>query len=240
MIATHYVQKSCWVLVVLSLSACASTSPVAHPEDPYEAINRKIYTFNEGFDRYTLKPLAQGYQTVMPQVGKVLVNNFFSNLDDVGVTINDFLQLKVKQGFSDGSRVLFNTTFGIGGLINVTSRLPKHDEDFGQTLGYWGVKPGPYIMLPFFGPKSVRDTAGFTVDGYTGVITNITNVPLRNTLYFSDKINNREHLLKDENVLEEVEDRYSFIRNIYLKNRENLVYDGNPPADADNYKDEED
>jgi len=161
MIAPQYIHKILYVTVILAITGCASSTPPAHPEDPYESINRKIYSFNEDFDRYTLKPLAQGYQAVMPPAGKVLVNNFFSNLDDVGVTLNDFLQLKIKQGFSDGSRVLFNTTFGIGGLINVTSRLPKHNEDFGQTLGYWGVRPGPYIMLPFFGPKNVRDTAGF-------------------------------------------------------------------------------
>lgn len=240
MIAPQHVQKILYVVVIMAITGCASTVPATHPEDPYESINRRIYNFNESFDRYTLKPLAQGYQAVMPQAGKVLVNNFFSNIDDVGVTLNDFLQLKIKQGFSDSTRVLFNTTFGMAGLINVTSRLPKHNEDFGQTLGYWGVKPGPYIMLPFFGPKNVRDTAGFTVDGYTGVITNINNVPLRNSLYVSDKINNREHLLKNENVLDEVDDRYSLIRDVYLKNRENLVYDGNPPSDSDNYKDEED
>jgi phospholipid-binding lipoprotein MlaA len=103
MISSHYVQKLRFSLIILSLSGCASTTLTAHPEDPYEAINRRIYNFNESFDRYTLKPLAQGYQAVMPSVGKVLVNNFFSNLDDVEVTLNDFLQLKVKQGFSDGT-----------------------------------------------------------------------------------------------------------------------------------------
>ena len=226
--------------LVLTLNGCASvnTSPTPNPQDPYESINRRIYHFNEGFDKYTLKPLAKGYRVAMPQVGKIMANNFFSNINDLQVTLNDFLQLKIAQGLSDGTRVIFNSTFGILGLINVTERLPKHDEDFGQTLGYWGIKPGPFVMLPFFGPRNIRDSVGLSVDSYTDVVTNIPQVPLRNTLYVSNKVRVREQLFDEEDVLNEVQDPYVFIRDAYLKNRENLVYDGNPPQEK--YQDEED
>jgi phospholipid-binding lipoprotein MlaA len=224
-------------LLPLLLGGCASV-PNNNPKDPYEGFNRGVYKFNDAFDRTIFKPVAKGYDAVLPKPVKTMLNNFFSNLDDVGVTINDLLQLKFKQAASDGSRVLFNSTFGILGLFNVTDRLEKHNEDFGQTLGYWSVGSGPYLVLPFFGPSSIRDGAGLYADGYTSVIINTKDVPTRNSLYVTDKIHVRAELLKQEDVLDDASDRYAFIRDFYLARRQSLIYDGNPPKEK--YIDEED
>jgi phospholipid-binding lipoprotein MlaA len=229
-----------WLALLFSallLGGCASV-PNNNPKDPYEGFNRGVYKFNDAFDRTIFKPVAKGYDAVLPKPVKTMLSNFFSNLDDVGVTINDLLQLKFKQAASDGSRVLFNSTFGILGLFNVTDRLEKHNEDFGQTLGYWGVGSGPYLVLPFFGPSSIRDGAGLYADGYTSVIINTKDVPTRNSLYVTDKIHIRAELLKQEDVLDDASDRYAFIRDFYLARRQSLVYDGNPPKEK--YIDEED
>ncbi|KAF0203651.1 MAG: hypothetical protein FD173_1735 [Gallionellaceae bacterium] len=223
--------------VALLLTGCAST-PNSNPKDPFESTNRKIYKFNDALDRNVLKPVAKGYNTVLPEPVKTLLRNFFSNLDDVTVTLNDLLQLKFKQAASDGSRVLFNSTFGIFGLLNVTGHLEKHNEDFGQTLGYWGVGSGPYLMLPFFGPSSIRDGVGLGGDVLTGVISNIPDIPTRNSLYATDKIRVRAELLDREQALDEASDRYAFIRDFYLARRQSLVYDGDPPKTK--YIDEED
>lgn len=223
--------------VALLLTGCAST-PNSDPRDPFESTNRKIYKFNDALDRNVLKPVAKGYNTVLPEPVKTLLHNFFSNLDDVTVTLNDLLQLKFKQAASDGSRVLFNSTFGIFGLLNVTDRLEKHNEDFGQTLGYWGIGSGPYLMLPFFGPSTIRDGVGLGGDSLTGVITNIPDIPTRNSLYATDKIHVRAELLDREQALDEASDRYAFLRDFYLARRQNLVYDGDPPRAK--YIDEED
>lgn len=225
------------LFIALLVSGCAS-NPNGNPKDPFESYNRKAFAFNQALDRNVLKPVAQGYNAALPKPVKTMLHNFFSNLDDVTVTLNDLLQLKFKQAASDGLRVVFNSTFGIFGLINVTDRLEKHNEDFGQTLGYWGVGNGPYLMLPFFGPSTVRDGVGLATDGYTGVITNIQDVPTRNSLYATSKVDQRAGLLEQEKTLDEVSDQYAFIRDFYLSHRENLVYDGNPPREK--YIDEED
>lgn len=223
--------------IPLFLAGCAS-APGSDPKDPFEAYNRKAFKFNQALDNAVLKPLAHGYDNVTPQPAKVLIHNFFSNLDDVTVTLNDLLQFKFKQALSDGMRVVFNTTFGILGFANVTDRLEKHNEDFGQTLGYWGVPSGSYIMLPFFGPSTIRDGFGLAADGYTGVITNIRDVPTRNSLYAADKVEDRAQLIPLEKTLEEASDRYAFVRDYYLARRQSLVYDGDPPREK--YIDEED
>ncbi|MDP2805688.1 MAG: VacJ family lipoprotein [Gallionellaceae bacterium] len=222
---------------IFLISGCAST-PNADPKDPYENFNRSVYKFNDAFDRNLLKPVAKGYDTVTPTIVRKMINNFFSNIEDVGITLNDLLQLKFKQAASDGSRVLFNTTFGLLGLINVTERLEKHNEDFGQTLGYWGVQSGPYLVLPFFGPSSIRDGVGLAGDSYTGVITNLQDVSTRNSLYVTDKVNLRANLLETEKTMDDASDRYAFMRDFYMARRQNLVYDGDPPREK--YIDEED
>jgi phospholipid-binding lipoprotein MlaA len=224
-------------LTILLISGCASV-PNSNPKDPFESYNRSIFKFNDSLDKHILKPVAQGYNAVLPETIKIMLKNFFSNIDDIGVTVNDLLQFKLRQGATDGIRVLFNTTFGIGGLINVTSRLEKHNEDFGQTLGYWGIGSGPYLMLPFFGPSSVRDGVGLYGDGLTNVIINDHDVPTRNSLYALSIVDERAGLMEQEKVLDDASDRYAFIRDFYLARRQSLVYDGNPPREK--HIDEED
>ncbi|MDD2701283.1 MAG: VacJ family lipoprotein [Sideroxydans sp.] len=224
--------RSTLLLSCLLFSACSTThlSRYTQEKDPFESYNRIAYSFNDALDKAILKPVAQGYANYMPQLGKMATENFFSNLDDVTVTCNDVLQLKFRQAASDGSRVLFNTTFGLFGLINVTTRLPKHDEDFGQTLGYWGMPSGPYVVIPFLGPSSVRDGTGLYVDSFVSAIGTTQHVPTRNAAYVVDGIVSRAGLLDDEKILENAAiDRYSSMRDAYLMRRRSLVYDGNPP-----------
>jgi phospholipid-binding lipoprotein MlaA len=226
------------LLVSLALGGCASTQGERNPKDPLEPFNRSMYKFNDTVDKAVLKPVAKGYNTIIPEPGKIMVTNFFSNLDDIIVTINDLLQLKLAQAASDGTRVLFNSTFGILGLFNITDRLEKHNEDFGQTLGYWGVSSGPYVVLPFFGPRTFRDSIGLYADSYASPIRLIPNIPTRNEMYVTRTISLRAGLLDNEKILEEAAiDRYAFIRDAYLQQRQSLVYDGNPPREK--FDDEE-
>lgn len=234
-------------LLGLFLAGCSSVDNLSkhakqkNPKDPLESFNRSIYTFNDTLDKAVLKPVARGYDAVMPDTAKILINNFFSNLDDVVVTANDLLQFKFRQAASDGSRVLFNSTFGVFGLINIAHRLPKHNEDFGQTLGYWGVPSGPYLMLPILGPSSIRDGTGLYADSYASVISNTKHVPTRNTAWVVKGVNTRANLLTQEKVLDDaIIDQYAFIRDAYLMRRENLVYDGSPPRQKFEEDEEED
>ena len=225
------------VLVTVTLTGCASTH-AKNPADPLESFNRGVYQFNDAIDKAIAKPVAQGYNAVMPVPGKVLVSNFFSNLDDVIITINDLLQFKFTQAASDGSRFLFNSTFGVFGLLDVTPRLEKHNEDFGQTLGYWGIGSGPYLVLPILGPSTVRDGVGLYADSRPSKLRRVDHIRSRNQLYLTKAINHRSQLLDQEKVLDEAAlDRYEFIRDAYLLRRQSLVYDGNPPREK--YEDEE-
>lgn len=220
------------LLASLLLAGCSSInlSSYAQQKDPFESFNRGVYKFNDTLDRAVVKPVAQGYDKVMPGPVKTMVSNFFSNLDDVVVTANDILQLKFRQAASDAARVAFNTTFGVFGLFNITDRLEKHNEDFGQTLGYWGVPSGPYLMLPILGPSTIRDGTGLYTDSYFSVISNTKDVPVRNSAWALEGLDERVGLLEQEKVLDDaIIDRYSFIRDAYLQRRQSLVYDGNPP-----------
>jgi phospholipid-binding lipoprotein MlaA len=218
------------------LSGCASTSN--NPKDPLEGFNRGMYKFNDTLDRAILKPVAQGYDAVMPVPAKKMVRNFFSNIDDIFVTVNDLLQLKFAQASSDFTRVWVNSTFGIFGLFDVAHKLEKHNEDFGQTLGHWGVGSGPYIVLPLLGPSSLRDGSGLAVDSHYGVVENIDHISTRNSLWATNKLDQRVQLLDAEKIMDDtVMDRYSFIRDAYLMRRQSLVYDGDPPREK--YDDEE-
>lgn len=225
------------LLLGLILTAC---STARHPSDPIEPFNRAVFAFNETVDRNVLKPVAKGYDKVVPSPLKRMVNNFFSNLNDIVVTFNDLLQFKFRQAASDGSRVIFNSTFGLLGLFEVTTRLEKHNEDFGQTLRYWGVPSGPYLVLPFLGPSTVTDAVGLAVDTYAGVIHNINDDVIRNTLYVVNGIRTRANLLDKEQVLDNALDRYSFLRDAYLMRRLNLTHDGTPPRpNYEEFEDEE-
>lgn len=223
-----YQPRQLLLMASLLLAGCSSAYP--QPKDPFESFNRGVYAFNDTVDRAVVKPVAQGYNKVVPSPVKTMVSNFFSNLGDVVVTANDILQLKFKQAASDGARVVFNSTFGLFGLINITDRLEKHNEDFGQTLGYWGVPSGPYLILPILGPSSIRDGTGRYADSYFSVISNTKHVPTRNSAWVVEGLDTRASLLEQEKLLDDaVIDRYSFMRDAYLMHRQSLVYDGNPP-----------
>lgn len=214
----------------LTLGGCATTQSNHNSNDPIEPLNRGIYRFNDTLDKVVVKPVARAYDKVTPEPVQNMVRNFFSNLDDIVVTINDLLQLKFAQAASDSARVVFNSTFGIFGLFNFADHLEKHNEDFGQTLGYWGIGSGPYIVLPFFGPSNLRDSAGLFVDSMTNPLEEYEPVSTRNKLYAAKIISLRTDLLKHEEVLDAAAiDRYAFIRDAYLQHRQSLVYDGDPP-----------
>jgi phospholipid-binding lipoprotein MlaA len=212
----------------LMLGGCAS--PNANPKDPLEGFNRGVYKFNDVLDKAIMTPVAKGYKAAVPDRGQKMIHNFFSNIDDIFVTVNDVLQLKFSQAASDFTRVWVNTIFGVFGLFNVADKLEKHNEDFGQTLGYWGVGSGPYLYLPFLGPSSVRDVADLGVLNYYGVIETYPDIATRNTVYGTELIDQRAQLLDAEKIIEgTVVDRYSYIRDAYLMRRQSLVYDGSPP-----------
>jgi phospholipid-binding lipoprotein MlaA len=177
-------------------------------------------------DTYALKPVAKGYQYVTPQFMQDGVHNFFQNIGDVRNLANDVLQVKPHAAGVDTARLLFNTTFGLLGFIDVGTRmgLQRNDEDFGQTLGHWGVPSGPYVMLPFLGPSTVRDAVAKYPDSYTGPYPYVHDVPVRNSAFALDVVDTRASLLPAEKLV--TGDKYIFIRNAYLQNREFKVKDG--------------
>ena len=222
-----------FMLAAIVLTGCASPR-IKNPADPLESFNRGVYQFNDAVDKAIAKPVAQGYNAVMPVPGKVMVSNFFSNLDDLIITINDLLQFKLVQAFSDGGRLLINTTIGAFGLVDAATPagFEKHNEDFGQTLGYWGVGNGPYIVLPLLGPSTVRDSVGLYADSRPSMLRRVNHMRTRNQLYLTKVVNRRAQLLDQEKVIDEAAlDRYEFIRDTYLLHRKSLVYDGSPPRE---------
>ena len=201
--------------------------------DPWEGFNRKVFAFNETMDEYILRPVAKGYQYITPEPVDQSVSAFFSNLGDVVVIVNDLAQLKLGQAASDSARFLVNSTVGFFGIFDVASHigLEKHDEDFGQTLGYWGVGTGPYLMLPFMGPSTVRDTSGMGISlvadtAYTELGENYAQ---QIGLYTINGIDTRADLIASEGLISG--DRYTFIRSFYLQRREYLVNDGQTDDD---------
>lgn len=222
------------IATVALLVGCAPTNELLRDDpDPFESYNRAMFAFNDAADKAVFKPVAQAYQTVLPDPVITSVTNFFSNLNDVVVLINDLLQFKLHQAAMDSSRIVFNTTFGVLGLFDVASRmeLPKHNEDFGQTLGFWGFGEGYYIVLPLLGPSTVRDTFGLVGNFYTNPVTWATDSDaVEWSLWGLDLINRRAGLLRIERALADSQiDPYAFQRSAYLQQRRNLVNDGNPP-----------
>ncbi len=221
-------------VLAIALTGCAANGD---PRDPLEPMNRAIHSFNEGFDRMLLKPVAQAYSSVLPSFAQTGVRNFFSNLDDVTVLANDILQLKLEQGSRDFMRLAVNSTFALFGLLDVAGEmgLQKHNEDFGQTLGRWGVGAGPYLVLPFLGPNDFRDTAGFLVDTeYTDLVRNHDDVSTRNPVLVLRVVSRRADLLDAKRAIDAAAlDEYEFTRDLYLERRKSLVHDGKPPRDAE-------
>ena len=211
------------------LAGCATSG---NPKDPIEGFNRAMYGVHEGLDTVLLKPVATGYDAILPDPVQTGVTNFFANISDIPTAVNNLLQGKVTYAFSDLGRVLVNTTVGILGLFDVASSMgmEKHEEDIGQTFGWWGVGEGPFVFLPFLGPRTSRDAAGIWLDVYTDPLNYIDNVRVRNSLWALRVVNIRANLLPADKVIEEAAlDKYSYIRDAYLQNRRNQVFDGNPP-----------
>lgn len=208
----------------LLLSGCASTNP----RDPFEKFNRAMFSFNDTVDRTALKPVATAYKKVTPSFVQTGVNNFFGNLSDLWSSLNNFAQFKGQDGFSDLTRFAVNSTMGLAGVLDIATPagLRKHNEDLGQTLGYWGVPAGPYVMLPLLGPSTVRDTAALPGDWWGDAWTHVNDVPWRNGGIVLRAVDDRASVLDASTLLEEAAlDRYEFLRDGYLQRRESQVLD---------------
>ena len=218
------------IVLACCLSGCV-TLPPGHtppPQDPWESWNRGVYKVNDSIDRAVVKPLARGYVKVVPSPARTGVSNFFSNLHTPTTMVNDALQGKFGAAASDLARFVVNTTIGVGGLLDPATSmgLDKNDEDFGQTLGHYGVKPGPFIELPILGPSDARDAPAKAVDIFTGPTHYIKNTSVSYGLYGLQALDTRAALLPLDTTLQKVFDPYAFIRDAYLQRRAYLVSDG--------------
>ncbi|WP_230404640.1 MULTISPECIES: VacJ family lipoprotein [Undibacterium] len=198
-----------------------------NPDDPLEGFNRSMFSFNESVDASVIKPVAQAYQTVTPNIVKTAVGNFFSNAGDVWTAVNNVLQGNFADGANDFMRFAINTTVGIGGLIDVATAggMPKHQADFGQTLGVWGVPAGPYVVLPILGPSTLRDTVATPIDFKGDLLYSRGSVAFRNTTSVLRIVDKRAAALDAVNLIEEAAlDKYVFIRGAYLQRRESQIH----------------
>ncbi len=222
--------------MVLFMTGCATTNQSAGVSDPLEGYNRAMYKFNDAVDTAVLKPVAKGYDAVMPDPISQGISNFFSNLNDITVIINDLFQGKFYQAYRDTHRFVLNTTVGVAGIFDVASLsgFTKNNEDFGQTLGVWGAEPGAYVVLPFFGPRNVRDSFGLVGDMFTDPVMYVEGDDARLALAGTRVVDTRANLLKAEKVLDQAAtDEYSYVRDAYMSRRQYLVFDGNPPMNDD-------
>jgi phospholipid-binding lipoprotein MlaA len=224
-----------WFLIGLFLVAgCATTGEERDPRDPWEGFNRGVYRFNDVFDEYLARPVARGYVKALHQEIRTRIGNFFANLADPLIGVNNFLQGKFEDGVNDWARFAFNSTFGILGLHDFASDagLEKHNEDFGQTFGRWGAGTGPYLVLPFLGSSTVRDGVGTGADMWLDPMGEIRPDDVKYSLIALRVVNLRAELLEASRILEEAAlDRYVFQRDAYLQRRRSLVYDGRPPRE---------
>lgn len=236
--------RRCWLAafcgVLLLLQACATVPGGANvgvdPRDPWERWNRGVYGFNDAVDSTVLKPVATAYQKVMPSIVRRGVDNFFGNFGDAWSMVNNLLQGKVENGLRDMFRVTTNTVFGLGGLLDIATemRLDRQGEDFGQTLGYWGVGSGPYVVLPLLGPSTLRDTSALPLDTYVSPNLVVNDSAAKAGLTTLGVVNLRANLLGASRMLDDVAlDKYNFTRDAYLQRRRNQVFDGNPPPEAE-------
>lgn len=232
-----------WLAGGVRLAACTvftaacvgcATTGAAHPDDPLEPLNRGVYSFNDMLDRAIFKPAATVYRDVTPVLVRSGVSNFLGNLDDVWSFVNSLLQFNGPAAAQNFMRVNINTVFGLGGIFDLATdlRLERQREDFGQTLGAWGVPSGPYIVLPFFGPSTLRDVFAFPADMRGDLVSRVDHIPTRNSFKALDLLDVRSSLLSVGDALDEVAfDRYSFTRDAFLQRRRNAVFNGNPPDD---------
>jgi phospholipid-binding lipoprotein MlaA len=226
--------------LIIIVTGCASTGD--NKQDPWEGWNRGVYQFNKSIDNTIAKPLTKGYKAITPDFVETGVSNVYSNLNDVPTSLNSLLQGKVIDSFSDLGRFIINSTIGVAGLWDPASSigLEKHDEDFGQTLGAWGVGSGPYIMLPFLGPSTLRDTAAYPVNSEVDLISQIEHIPTRNQAKVLELIDKRSTLLEYDDLLKDAIDEYAFIRDTYLQNRKYKVLDGDIPFEEECEGEQED
>ncbi|WP_322106226.1 VacJ family lipoprotein [Paraburkholderia sp. J41] len=211
-------------LTLLATSGCA-TGPDRKPGDPFEPANRAIFKFNDALDTHIAQPIAKGYQKVTPQPLRQAITNFFSNIGDVSNFANDVLQLKVTDATEDLMRIAMNSTFGLGGLIDFATAagLPKHHQDFGLTMGHYGVPAGPYLVLPLFGPSSVRDGIGMGVETKFNIL-NYIEPAVRNPMYVTQFVSARADLLGATDLLQQAAlDKYSFVRDAYRQQRQSMI-----------------
>ena len=222
---------------ITSVAGCASTPDgYRDPSDPFELYNRAMFRFNTDFDNAFVKPVAKGYKYVAPEPVDRGVTNFFNNIDDVTSAVNNLLQFKLSRFGTDVGRVAVNSTVGLLGVLDVATNLglPSYKEDFGQTLGYWGLGPGPYFVIPILGPSTIRDTVGWAGDIYVDPFFSLS----KNEIYWGAivlrVVDRRADLLKSSDILEEAAvDPYTFLRDAYLQRRRSKVYDGNPPPETE-------
>jgi phospholipid-binding lipoprotein MlaA len=224
---------------VFKNGAPPASYPTVNKKDPWESMNRSVFSFNERLDTNVLKPVAKGYKWIMPDPFETAIGNVFSNLNDIPVTFNNILQLKFKNALRSSGRLLVNSTMGVGGMLDVASGmgLEKQNEDFGQTLGFYGVSSGPYLVLPVLGPSSTRDAGGLMFDLVSDPVAvgSFFVAPFIGPVVGSTRFaDTRARLLENDKTLDEASlDKYEFIREAYLQRRRNLVHDGNPPQNKD-------
>lgn len=231
------------LVAVLILTGCATSLKDQQYDDqissdPYAKINRSVYAFNDALDKAILKPAATAYDSGLPSFFQTGVENFISNLGEPISFVNNLLQLKIDDSLSTVARFAFNSTLGIGGIIDISTGLgiEEQEEDFGQTLAYWGVKPGPYLYLPFLGPSNLRDAISMVPDFAvinSDSIEVVSDTALNTSTVVIDAINTRAQLLPLDKLIEQQIDPYSFIKSAYEQNRISEIYDGNPPDPDD-------
>ncbi len=220
------------------LSGCAS-GPQANPTDPLEPLNRSVYSLNEGVDKAVLKPLALGYKAVTPQPIRAGVSNFFNNIEDLWSSINGVLQLRPKVAVDNFMRFSFNTAFGLAGVLDIASEMgiERQPEDIGKTLGRWGVPAGPYLVLPLFGPSTLRDASTIALENRYDPISQMDPVKARNSLTVLGLIDTRTNLLPIDKFLDEAAlDKYSFTRDAFLQKRRAEIYKPGVSTDDDDKK----
>jgi len=219
---------------VCVLSGCATTGGRA--DDPFEAGNRVMFQINEPLIEYVAKPVAELYTTIVPSFMRTAVTNYVNNIDDLFSIVNDALQGKWDKMGNDMGRVMINTGFGFGGLIDIASEagIPRGMEDFGQTFGYWGIPQGPYLFIPLWGPTTVRDGTGSILRLLWSPTNEIPNVAARNVVYGLVTVNETPGVVDAWKLVDQAAlDRYTFVRRAYLQRREYLVHDGKPPPEKD-------